>query len=76
MAQVIRIGANQTPTEYQDEMVELLETVIAEIRSGRAVSFAIATVTQDDESTARWMARGHVLSTIGAAHRLTVALVS
>ena len=69
-AEVVRLGESQAPSEYQGEMVAILETVIAEIKSGRAVSFAICTATQDGACTTRWMAEGHFLATLGAASRL------
>lgn len=67
---VVRLSGPADPNEYQQEMASLLKTVIAEIESGRAVAYAIVTVTADAGCVTRWMMEGHTLATIGAVARL------
>ena len=70
MSNVVRLGDDQDPTEYQAEMIDVIERVIGEIRSGRTVAYAIATVTSDQAAVTRWQAKDHFVTTLGAVARL------
>ena len=70
MSNVFSIGQAVDQTENQAAMVSLLEAIIAEIKSGRTIAYAIASVTADQSAVTRWQANGQVVTTLGAVARL------